>query len=641
MWNQKQRPNQDDGPPPQNPLRGAGIWPLLLLIMGVAVLWSTVLNPKARAKELSYTEFLNQVKQGEVDSVTIHAGYLKGERKQAEGEAGKEGEQAEPFVVELGTQPSDQLEPLLLDQSVNVDYQQPSGFLTAVYTLMFFGVMIFIMVTMMRRANPAERAMSFGKSRARQYVEKDIRISFADVAGIEEPKAELEEIVAYLRTPEKFRRLGGRIPRGVLLIGAPGTGKTLLAKAVAGEAKVPFYSMSGSDFVELFVGVGASRVRDLFRQAEAHDPCILFIDELDALGKARGQAMIGGGHDEREQTLNQLLVEMDGFESGTNVIVMGATNRPEILDPALLRPGRFDRQVMIPAPDIAGRQAILEVHAKNIKLDPTINLRQVAARTPGFVGADLANVVNEAALLAARRDRDHVTFEDFDEAIDRVSVGLERRSHVISDEEKRITAYHEAGHAMVATYCDHADPVHKVSIIPRGFSGGQTQFLPSDDRTLVTRAKLRDWMAIGLGGRVAEELFLSDISSAASNDIKRVTETARSMVTELGMSESLGPINYQADGTAKDPFGLSHTRQRPISEQTARQIDDEVRVLISAAYEQARSILEAQREGLQQLAERLLEVEVIDQAEMYGLLGLPRPPGQTGNESQSSQPSSS
>jgi len=625
VWNpsNQPRPSSGDGPP-SNPMRAAGVWPILFLVMLTAIVWSTVGSPKARTEVVSYSDFLDQVKEGKVAEVVIHAGYLDGERpKPADAADDAKGER---FYVELGQQPSDQLEELLVEQGVKVSYRQPSGIATALYTLAFFAVMILIMVTMMRRANPAERAMSFGKSRARQYVERDVRISFDDVAGIEEPKAELQEIVEYLRTPEKFRRLGGRIPKGVLLVGAPGTGKTLLAKAVAGEAKVPFFSMSGSDFVELFVGVGASRVRDLFRQAEAHNPCILFIDELDALGKARGQAMLGGGHDEREQTLNQLLVEMDGFESGTNVIVMAATNRPEILDPALMRPGRFDRQVVIPAPDIAGREAILKVHARDKVIDPAVNLRQVAARTPGFVGADLANVVNEAALLAARRDRDQVAFEDFDEAIDRVSVGLERRSHVISDEEKEITAYHEAGHALVAAHCEHADPVHKVSIIPRGFTGGYTQFLPNSDRTLVTRAKLRDWMAVGLAGRVAEELFLPDISSGASNDIKRVTELARAMVTELGMSETLGPIYYDTASSGPDLLGLALPAGRPISEATARQIDDEVHGLVSAAYEQARQLLQEHRETLQRLAARLLEVEVVDRDELYGLLELPVPP---------------
>ncbi len=627
MWNasNQSRPNPGDGsPPPTNPLRAAGIWPLLLLVMISAIVWSTVGSPKARTEIVTYSTFLDQVKQGKVAAVTIHAGYLEGRRPPAaDASAGAPGA---GFYVELGQQPSEQLEQTLVEQGVEVTYQQPSGLATALYTLAFFAVMILIMVTMMRRANPAERAMSFGKSRARQYIERDVRVTFDDVAGIEEPKAELQEIVEYLRTPEKFRRLGGRIPKGVLLVGVPGTGKTLLAKAVAGEAKVPFFSMSGSDFVELFVGVGASRVRDLFRQAEAHNPCILFIDELDALGKARGQAMLGGGHDEREQTLNQLLVEMDGFESNTNVIVMGATNRPEILDPALMRPGRFDRQVVIPAPDIRGRQAILEVHARDKKVDPAVNLRQVAARTPGFVGADLANVVNEAALLAARRDRDQVTFEDFDEAIDRVSVGLERRSHVISDEEKRITAYHEAGHALVSAYSAHGDPVHKVSIIPRGVAGGYTQFLPNSDRTLVTRAKLRDWMAVGLAGRVAEELFLPDISSGASNDIKRVTDLARAMVTELGMSETLGPIYYETKPSGPDLLGLSLSGSRPISEATAQQIDSEVHALVSAAYEQARRLLHEHRDALQRLALRLLEIEVVDRDELYGLLHLPLPP---------------
>ncbi len=604
------------------PPTGLALWPLLLVMMALIIVYSNSLKSGVKAEEIPYSTFLGRVRAGQIRDVKIYDRKLEAKWHDP---ADPEGEPVPVAVL----RPTGDLEGNLLstldESKVAYEAKPPSQFAALLYLFGFFFLMWVMFGLMMRRGHPAERAMSFGQARPRQYVERDTKTTFDDVAGIEEPKEELLEIVEYLRSPDKYRRLGGKIPKGVLLVGAPGTGKTLLAKAVAGEAKVPFFSISGSDFVELFVGVGASRVRDLFRQAETHSPCIVFIDELDALGKARGASLIGGGHDEREQTLNQLLVEMDGFESGSSVILMGATNRPEILDPALMRPGRFDRQVMILPPDVNGREAILKVHARLVKMDPAVNLRQVAARTPGFVGADLANVVNEAALLAARREREQVGFADFDEAIDRVALGLERRSHVISDVEKRIIAWHEAGHALVATFCEHADPVHKISIIPRGLAGGATWFLPADDRRLLTRRELTDRLATLLGGRVAEELALEDVSSGAANDIERVTEMARSMVVDLGMSPDLGPISYESVASRSDSLGLPVMGQRKISEQTAQRIDAEVRRIVDEAHQQARTILSEHRADLDRLAEKLLEVEVLDRAEMHEVLGLPLP----------------
>ncbi|MCC7493460.1 MAG: ATP-dependent zinc metalloprotease FtsH [Fimbriimonadaceae bacterium] len=614
------QPNPRPGQPEGGPLRQMAIWPLLILVMALVVLYANSVN-QAGTPLVDYSTLVERVEAGQVTEATILDRSIEAKWRDP---ARPERTEPAKFQVNRPTGELDRDLPTLLDaNNVTFRFKTTSQFASTLYLLGLFTVMILIVTMVMRRANPAERAMAFGKARARQYVERDIKTSFEDIAGIDEARAELVEIVEYLRTPEKFRRLGGRIPKGVLLVGAPGTGKTLLAKAVAGEAKVPFFSLSGSDFVELYVGVGASRVRDLFRQAQQHSPCIVFIDELDALGKARGQAVIGGGHDEREQTLNQLLVEMDGFDSASSVILMAATNRPEILDPALLRPGRFDRQVMIQAPDLAGREAILRVHIRNVKHDPQLELRRLAARTPGFVGADLANVVNEGALLAARRDHQHVLFEDFDEAIDRVAIGLERRSQVITEDEKRIFAVHEAGHAVVATFAEHADPVHKVSIIPRGLTGGVTWFAPANDRHVWTEAQLRDQMACLLGGRVAEQEVLGTASSGASNDIQRVTHLAQSMIVELGMSADLGPINYDHGSARRDPFGFPLTLQRAVSESTAQQIDAEVRRLVEEAEQRARKMLVAHRAELDALTARLLEVETVDRDELRHVLGLP------------------
>jgi cell division protease FtsH len=460
--------------------------------------------------------------------------------------------------------------------------------------------------------------LSIGKSRARIYAETEVGTTFRDVAGIDEAKQELAEIVEFLRTPEKFTRLGGKIPKGVLLVGAPGTGKTLLAKAVAGESGVPFFSLSGSDFVEMFVGVGAARVRDLFAQAKQHAPCIIFVDELDALGKARGMNPMGG-HDEREQTLNQLLVEMDGFDATVGVIIMAATNRPEILDPALLRPGRFDRHVAIDRPDVRGREAILRVHVKGVKLSAEVDLAKVAALTPGFVGADLANLVNEAALLSARRNKGSVSMVEFQDAIDRIVGGLEKKNRMMNEKEKRIVAYHESGHALVAMGLPTADPVNKVTIIPRGIAAlGYTQQLPTEDRYLMTREELLDRLCVLVGGRVAEEIIFQDISTGAQNDLQKATDIARSMVTEYGMSEKLGLVAYEQE---RRPLlvDTGRTPSKEYSEETARDIDTEVARLVEEAHERVRKMLTERREQLENISQRLLEKETITGNELLDL----------------------
>ncbi len=469
-----------------------------------------------------------------------------------------------------------------------------------------------------RRMNPQGGLMSIGKSKAKIYVEGKTKVTFKDVAGIDEAVEEVREVVEYLKNPEKFKSLGGRIPKGVLLVGPPGTGKTLLARAVAGEAAVPFFSLSGSDFVEMFVGVGAARVRDLFQQAQQQAPCIVFIDELDALGKARGMSPLSS-HDEREQTLNQLLVEMDGFDANSGVIIMSATNRPEILDIALLRPGRFDRQIVVDRPDINGREAILKVHARKVKLAPELELRVIAARTPGFVGADLANVINEAALLAARAGKKHVEKTDLEEAIDRVIAGLEKKNRVLNKKEKEIVAYHEAGHAVVAGSLQGVDPVHRVSIIPRGVAAlGYTLQLPTEDRYLMTRTELLNRLKVLLGGRVAEEIIFKEISTGAQNDLERATAIARSMVTEYGMSSKLGPLYYAKE--KRGVFvGLDFSGE-PHSERVASEIDEEVRTIVENAYREVTSLLTNTKSKLETLAQMLLEKEMVEGAELEALL---------------------
>jgi cell division protease FtsH len=530
-------------------------------------------------------------------------------------------------LLDLGVTPEDLAASLL-----QIEIKKPndiSGFLSIVTYIVPPILLIGFIWFMFRQAQGSNnQALSFGKSRARMFTGDQPTVTFEDVAGVEEAKEELYEVVEFLKEPEKFITLGARIPKGVLLIGRPGTGKTLLAKAVSGEAGVPFFSISGSEFVEMFVGVGASRVRDLFDQAKRHSPCIVFVDEIDAVGRQRG-AGLGGSHDEREQTLNQMLVEMDGFDTDTNVIIMAATNRPDILDPALLRPGRFDRRVVLDRPDMRGREAILDVHVKGKPLDPEVDLSVVAKATPGFVGADLENLVNEAAILAARRNKRSIGQDEFQEAIERVIAGPERKSRLISEEEKAIVAFHEAGHAIVGHVIPEADAVHKVSIISRGMMGGFTMALPEDDRMLISRNKIRADMAFALGGRAAEEIVFNDITSGASNDLERVTKMARNMVTRLGMSDDLGPMVY---GQKEELIFLGReiSEQRDYSEEVAVKIDQEVRQLVNEAHARAHEILTKYRDQLNTVANTLIEVETLDREEFEALFSAPVQPKNAG-----------
>jgi cell division protease FtsH len=519
--------------------------------------------------------------------------------------------------------PSEDSASELLKNNVKITYQKEENgsFLTPALTILLPMLFVIVMFYLFMRQIQAGggKAMSFGKSRARLLSESQNKVTFADVAGIDEAKDEVEEIIAFLKDPKKFQRLGGRIPKGVLMMGPPGTGKTLLARAIAGEAGVPFFSISGSDFVEMFVGVGASRVRDLFEQGKKHAPCIIFIDEIDAVGRHRG-AGLGGGHDEREQTLNQLLVEMDGFESNEGVIIIAATNRPDVLDPAILRPGRFDRRITVPRPDIRGREGILAVHTKKVPLVGDVDLGILAAGTPGFVGADLENLVNEAALLAARQDKDAVSMEDFELAKDKVLMGSERRSMVMSDAERRTAAWHESGHTIIGTLVEGNDAVHKVSIIPRGAALGVTMFLPTEDRHLMTRGQTLARIAMALGGRVAEEVVFGEVTTGAQDDIKRATRLARAMVCELGMSGKLGPIAY---GENEESVFLGRemtSRREDYSEETAREIDTEVRAIIHSQHELARRIVTENRDKLDRLATALLERETLDAEEIKAAL---------------------
>jgi cell division protease FtsH len=496
----------------------------------------------------------------------------------------------------------------------------PSALMGWIPLLLMTGLLVMLFMFMIRRMGGAGSPMAFGRSRGKLIAQEDVQVTFTDVAGIDEAVEELKEVVEFLKTPEKYQLLGGRIPKGVLLVGPPGTGKTLLAKAVAGEAGVPFFSLSGSDFVEMFVGVGAARVRDMFQQAEAKAPCIIFIDELDALGKTRGSGNIGG-HDEREQTLNALLVEMDGFNSNSGVIVMGATNRPETLDSALLRPGRFDRHVLVDRPDVAGREKIIEVHLQKIKVDSDVNVRALAAITSGFVGADLANMVNEAALLAARAGKKVVTTADFNEAVERASIGLEKKSRIMQDDEKLRLAYHESGHALVACSLPNTDPVHKVSIIPRGLSAlGYMQQRPEHDRYMMTRSQLESSIQVALAGTLAEEITFDDVGTGASNDLERATEIARSMVMDYGMSR-LGRINFRESN--RNPFlygGMEMPRSQYHSEQTAREIDQEVKRILDESLQRTRHILQSRRAALEAISQALLKQEVIDASELKRII---------------------
>src|ERR1700723_345109 len=569
---------------------------------------------------IDYSQFLSDVKSNSVDSVTLKGEIIEGKRR--------DGNQFVTYNPETG---NGALIGLLQSQGVKFRGEPPkqqSVFLqlliSAFPILILIGFWAYFM-RQMQGASGGRGAMSFGKSRARLLGEDQVNVTFADVAGVEEAKQEVVEIVDFLKDPGKFQKLGGKIPKGVLMVGSPGTGKTLLARAIAGEAKVPFFTISGSDFVEMFVGVGASRVRDMFEQAKKHAPCIIFIDEIDAVGRHRG-AGLGGGHDEREQTLNQLLVEMDGFESNEGVILVAATNRPDVLDPALLRPGRFDRRVVVGRPDVNGREAILKVHTKKVPLGDDVDLSVLGRGTPGLAGADLANLVNEAALNAARQNRKLVMMIDFELAKDKILMGAERKSMILSDSEKRTTAYHEAGHALVAALLPNADPLHKVSIIPRGMALGLTMQLPLDDKHSYDKDYLEAQMAIMMGGRIAEEIYLNQMTTGAGNDIERATEMARKMVCEWGMSE-LGPLSY---GKKEEQIFLGReiSQHRDYSEETAIRIDEEVKRIISTGYSRARAIIEQNSNSMVRIAEALLEREVLDGAEVKTLIdGGNLPPG--------------
>ncbi len=606
------------------PKTSFSIWYFLIVFLIFSLLQTYFLAPKVET--IPYSKFKQLMNDNQVKNLVIGPDKITGSIK-AQGEKGKDQE----FNTVRVEDPN--LIRELDEKKVNYSGMYESKFLNSILSWIIpIGIFFLIWRFAMRRMGPGYGVMSFSKSKAKMFAQNETKVTFADVAGIDEAKEELQEVVEFLKNPGKFQKLGGRIPKGVLLVGPPGTGKTLLAKAVAGEASVPFFSISGSEFVEMFVGVGAARVRDLFSQATSNAPCIIFIDELDALGKARGINVMGG-HDEREQTLNQLLVEMDGFESNKGVIIMAATNRPEILDPALLRPGRFDRQVLVDRPDINGREAILKIHSRNVLLAPDVDLHKIAARTPGFVGADLANLVNEAALLAARKNQDRVRAAEFDEAIDRVIGGLEKKKRVMSPKEKEIVAFHESGHAIVAESVQFADPVHKITIIPRGIAAlGYTQQQPTEDRYLMTRSELMDRLAVLLGGRVAEELIFGEISTGAQNDLQRATDIARSMVAEYGMSDRLGLVTYEKE---RRPMFLpdSFSPTKTYSEEKAAEIDEEISKVIEQTHQRVKGILQEKRAVLDTLAKLLLEKEMVPGDELRALLGKTNqvPPPEPGN----------
>jgi len=564
-------------------------------------------------EKIPYSDFKKLVQEDRLEEVILSSTTIKGILK-------AEDDQKVKKIVTTGKIDDPDLIKKLEAHNVKFSATTEGGGSQYLSLIWFIPMIIFlILITRMRRGTTTG-LMSIGKSRANVYIDKDTGVTFDDVAGVDEAKEELKEIIDYLQNPQKYQRLGGKIPKGVLLVGPTGTGKTLLAKAVAGEAQVPFFSISGSGFVEMFVGVGAARVRDLFAQAQGKAPCIIFIDELDALGKVRAAAPISGGHEERENTLNQLLVEMDGFDTRKGVILMAATNRPEILDPALLRPGRFDRHILVDRPDIKGREEILKVHCKNIKLGKDVDIKVIAARTPGFVGADLANVVNEAALLAARMGKDAVGMDSIEEAINRAVAGLEKKKRVMSKKEQEIIAYHESGHALVAESVPGADKVHRISIIPRGISAlGYTLQLPTEDRYLLTKSELLDRLAVLLGGRVAEEIKFNEISTGAQNDLERATDIAMSMVREYGMSEKMGPMTFQ-DGRKPQFMDLGFRKSRELSEEVSKDIDGEVKKIIFDTYARVKSILEENKYRLEILAKLLLEKEVIEGEELRKII---------------------
>lgn len=597
----------------------------ILLWVIIAIVLMSVFNnfgpPTPRAQSLAYSDFIADVKAGRVQSVVIDGRTVRGVL-----------DSGEKFSTYTPNDP--EMINDLLSNGVQVKAQPPEQdsllmqiFISWFPMLLLIGVWIFFM-RQMQGGGGGRGAMSFGKSRARMLGEDQVKVTFNDVAGVEEAKEEVAELVEFLRDPSKFQKLGGKIPQGVLMVGSPGTGKTLLAKAIAGEAKVPFFTISGSDFVEMFVGVGASRVRDMFEQAKKHAPCIIFIDEIDAVGRHRG-AGLGGGHDEREQTLNQLLVEMDGFEGNEGVIVIAATNRPDVLDPALLRPGRFDRQVVVPLPDIRGREQILKVHLRKVPAADDVNPAVIARGTPGFSGADLANLVNEAALFAARANKRLVDMEDLEKAKDKIMMGTERRSMVMSEEEKKLTAYHEAGHAIVGRLVPSHDPVYKVSIIPRGRALGVTMFLPEEDRYSFTKQRLESQISSLFGGRIAEEMIFGKdmVTTGASNDIQRATELARNMVTKWGLSERLGPLTYTEE-EGEVFLGHSVTQHKNVSDETAHAIDAEIRAIVDRNYARAKQLLEENRDKLELMAQALIKYETIDSDQIDDIMNgkAPRPP---------------
>jgi len=599
-----------------NLIKNVAIWLVIALVL--MTVFNQFSTRQASQKAVEYSQFIEEVKQGRIAKVTIEGRVLKGVK--TTGERFTTYSPSDPWLV------SD-----LLKNGVIIEAkpeEEPSLLMNIFVSwfpmLLLIGVWIFFMRQM--QGGGRGGAFSFGKSRARMLDESNNTITFTDVAGCEEAKEEVAELVEFLRDPSKFQKLGGRIPRGVLMVGNPGTGKTLLAKAIAGEAKVPFFSISGSDFVEMFVGVGAARVRDMFEQAKKHAPCIVFIDEIDAVGRQRG-AGLGGGNDEREQTLNQLLVEMDGFETNSGVIVIAATNRPDVLDPALLRPGRFDRQVVVPLPDIRGREQILQVHMRKVPIAPDVKADIIARGTPGFSGADLANLVNEAALFAARASKRLVDMDDFERAKDKIIMGAERRSIVMPEHERRNTAYHESGHAVVARMLSKTDPVHKVTIIPRGRALGVTMQLPEQDRYSMDRETILQNIAVLFGGRIAEEIFMSQMTTGASNDFERATDLARSMVTRWGMSDELGPMVY-GENEGEVFLGRSVTVHKNVSETTMQKVDSEIRRIVDQQYQLARKLITDNRDKVEAMASALLEWETLDSDQITDIMDgrPPRPP---------------
>lgn len=581
----------------------------LLIIMVIIWMFDLYGEKNSKPADISYTSFMQHVQQDEIKQVTIVDNVISGKLKD-----GKEFSTVAPNDSKL----VEKLEAKKVDIKAELP-PQPPWWMSILSSILPMLIIVGLWFMLMNQGGAGGgKVMNFGKSRARRYDEEKMKITFKDVAGAEEAKQELEEVVEFLKHPQKYNDLGAKIPKGVLLYGPPGTGKTLLAKAVAGEAGVPFFSISGSDFVEMFVGVGASRVRDLFDQAKKSAPCIVFIDEIDAVGRQRG-AGLGGGHDEREQTLNQLLVEMDGFSANEGIIMIAATNRPDILDPALLRPGRFDRQIVVDRPDIKGRTEILKVHVKGKPIGPDVNLDVIAQRTPGFTGADLSNLVNEAALLTARKDKKAINMPEMEEAAERVIMGPERKSRVISDKEKRLTAYHEGGHTIVGMLLEHTDPVHKVTIIPRGRAGGYTLSLPKEDKYYATRSEMLDELKVLLGGRVAEALVLKEISSGASNDLQRATQLARQMICEYGMSENIGPVTF---GHRQDQvfLGRDIARDKDYSEEVAAEIDKEVRSFMEDAYAATEKLLSDNIDKLHVIAKALMEKETLEEEEINQLV---------------------